>query len=180
MPDALLVIDIQHDFTQPNGRMPVAADQAEQTITNINAMLEASEAKAVLPVYVGNEFGRFDPLNLFRNFASVKGTAGSRLDPRLRVVGNGYFSKRTGNAFSNPGLASFLREAGVEQLYLTGLYAEACVFETFKGARRLGFDCVVVKDAIATKTDERRRAMTERFSTLGAKLTTTAQWLERV
>jgi hypothetical protein len=54
-----------------------------------------------LPIYIGNEFGKLDPLNIFRNFSAIRGTDGCGLDARLRMVGDIYFSKEEGDALSN-------------------------------------------------------------------------------
>jgi nicotinamidase-related amidase len=175
---ALLVIDVQNDFTQPSGRLRVDRTQAEEMIANINAILTSPKAGVLLPIYIGNEFHKFDPLNIFRNFASLEGTKGAKLDPRLKVVNNHYFSKRQGDAFSNPALVDFLRNAKIERLYLAGLQAEACVYRTFLGARKRGFSCSVIEDAVASKTEARRPKMIRRLAREGAEIVVTKQLLE--
>ncbi|MGH8460316.1 MAG: cysteine hydrolase family protein [Stenotrophobium sp.] len=176
---ALLVIDIQKDFTLPSGRLPVESSQAEQIISNINRIIGSKEADGLLPLYIGNEFRKCDPLNLFRNFCALQGSEGSKLDPRLKIVNSHYFAKQRGNAFSNAALASFLRSADITHVYLSGLFADACVFRTFEGARKLGLACSVVSDAIAAKTAARRQKMVEKFSTLGAEIVSTEQLLRQ-
>lgn len=171
---ALLVIDVQKDFTQPSGRKPVSPRQAEQIIGNINTILFLAEINGLLPVYIGNEFRKYDPLNIFRNFAALEGSDGSKLDRRLQVRNSHYFSKQTGDALTNSSLVSFLRAAGIEHIYLTGLYAEACVFNTFQGAQKHGFTCSVVADAIASKTEARRQRMVKKFAGLGASIVSSA------
>ena len=176
---ALLVIDVQKDFTQSSGRLPVDLNQAEQMIANINAIVASTDTEILLPIYIGNEFRKFDPLNIFRNFSAIRGTAGCGLDPRLKIVGDMYFSKEEGDALSNPSLVSFLRESKIEHLYLTGLQAEACVYRTFRGALKRGFSCSVIQDAIASKTEARRQRMLRKFASEGANIVSTAQFLER-
>lgn len=175
---ALLAIDIQNDFTQPFGRMPVDAAQAERVIANLNEVIALTHRSNLLPVYIGNEFNRYDPLNLLRNFAALRGSEGRKLDPRLRFASDNYFAKRQDNAFSNPSLTAFLRNRSIEHLYLAGVYAEACIFRTLKGALRLKFSCAVVSDAIAGKTEASVQQMLGKYMGLGGKVVTTADLVE--
>jgi nicotinamidase/pyrazinamidase len=176
---ALLVIDVQKDFTQSSGRLPVDMNQAEQMIANLNAIVDSLDPDSTLTVYIGNEFRKFDPLNIFRNFFAIGGADGCRLDPRLKIARKYYFSKQEGNALSNASLVSFLRQSNIEHLYLTGLQAEACVYRTFRGALKHGFSCSVIQDAIASKTEAKRQRMLREFSSQGANILSTAQFLER-
>jgi nicotinamidase-related amidase len=176
---ALLVIDVQKDFTQSSGRLPVDLNHVEQMIANINAIVASTDTETLLPIYIGNEFRKLDPLNIFRNFCAIRGTAGCGLDPRLKIVGDMYFSKEEGDALSNPALVSFLRKSKIEHLYLTGLQAEACVYRTFRGALKHGFSCSVIQDAIASKTEARRQRMLRKFASQGANIVSTTQLLGR-
>jgi nicotinamidase-related amidase len=116
-------------------------------------------------------------LNIFRNFCAIRGTAGCGLDPRLKIVGDIYFSKEEGDALSTPALVSFLRKSAIEHLYLTGLQAEACVYRTFRGALKHGFSCSVIQDAIASKTEARRQRTLRTFASQGANVVSTSQLL---
>ena len=176
---ALLVIDVQKDFTQSSGRLPVDLNHAERMIANINAIVAFTDTETLLPIYVGNEFRKLDPLNIFRNFSAIRGTEGSRLDPRLKIVRKVYFSKEEGDALSNRSLVSFLRQSNIEHLYLTGLQAEACIYRTFRGALKHGFSCSVIQDAIASRTEARRKRMLRKFASQGANIVSTSQLLGR-
>jgi nicotinamidase-related amidase len=176
---ALLIIDVQKDFTQSSGRLPVDLNHAEQMIANINAIVASTDRETLLPIYIGNEFRPLDPLNIFRNFAAIRGTEGCGLDPRLKIVGDMYFSKEEGDSLSNPALVSFLRQSKIDHLYLTGLQAEACVYRTFRGALKHGFSCSVIEDAIASKTEAKRQSMLKKFASQGASIVSTAQLLGR-
>ena len=172
---ALLVIDVQKDFTQSSGRLPVDLNQVEPMIANLNAIVASTDKEALLPIYIGNEFRKLDPLNIFRNFSAIRGSDGCRLDARLRIVGDIYFPKEEGDALSNRALLSFLRKSKIEHLYLTGLQAEACVYRTFRGAQKHGFSCSVVQDAIASKTEAKRHRMLNKFASKGATIVSTSE-----
>lgn len=173
--DALLIIDVQQDFTGKNARMPVNKQQASEMIANLNRLTANADTNTTEIVYIGNEFKKWDFLNLFRNFAAVRGTKGTKLDERLHVVNQVYFAKKKGNAFTNPLLDAYLRSQNIKQLYLTGLKAEACIYQTLKGAVKLGYETTVLTDCIATTSGKLRDKMIARYQKKGAALTTSVQ-----
>jgi nicotinamidase-related amidase len=166
---ALLIIDVQNDFTADNAKMPVDKKQAAQMIANLNCLIEDATAKNLLVVYIGNEYKKLDPLNLFRNFAALEKTNGAKQDERLHVVNENYFAKRKGNSFSNPALHSFLQKQKVEELLIAGLYAEHCVFNTIKDALKHNYKPTVLTDCVATKTDLKLEATIDKYVKLGVK-----------
>src|SRR5215510_5472962 len=91
---AMLIIDLQNDFTGQNAKMPVDRNQATQMISNLNLIIDKSKELNLTVIYIGNEYSKYDILNVFRNFAAIKGTEGSKMDHRLHVATNNYFSKK--------------------------------------------------------------------------------------
>jgi nicotinamidase/pyrazinamidase len=169
---AILVVDIQNDFTGENAKMPVDTSQAIQIITNLNRIIDKSKELDLTVIYVGNEYSKFDILNIFRNFAAIKGTDGIEIDKRLHVVTENYFSKHKMNAFSNPKLDKFLKDKNIDEVFIGGLYAEACIYGTTKGAIRNSYLTNILTDCIATKTEAKRKKMIEKYKKLGAKTMT--------
>ena len=75
---------------------------------------------------------------------------GLRLAPEAQVVSKGVESGREAySAFAGTDLERKLREAGVRRLVVGGLATDYCVLQTVLDARSLGFDVVVLRDAIA-------------------------------
>ena len=165
---ALLIIDIQNDFTGEKARMPVDNRQAETMIAHLNRLTDALDLAETEVIYIGNEYEKRDLLNVFRNFAAVKGSEGAKLDRRLRKAGNVYFSKKRGNAFSNPELGVYLRKLGVSELFISGLKAEFCVYATLKAALKQHYKTTVLTDCIATTSDKKRQSMIGKYRKLGA------------
>jgi nicotinamidase-related amidase len=130
---ALLVVDIQADFTGQTAKMPIDRQQANEIITNINKLIDLSPVLGLTVVYIGNEYRLLDPLNIFRNFAAIAGSEGAKLDPKLKIVDRNYFPKTTSNSFSNPELTIFLKQHQIDRVLVTGVYAEACIMQTIKG-----------------------------------------------
>jgi nicotinamidase-related amidase len=172
---ALLVIDIQNDFTAENAKMPVNKLQGDKMMANINQLIDDSVNQNMTIIYIGNEYGLFNPLNIFRNFAAIKNTEGTKLDARLHVINEHYFSKAKGNAFSNPDLEYFLKSEQINEIYIGGLYADHCILATAKGAQKLQYNVTILTDCIATKSNEKLSDSIEKFKKLGVKLSTSVQ-----
>jgi nicotinamidase-related amidase len=154
---ALLVIDLQRDFLEDDGRMPVARTQVEPLLRAANALIDAATSRGALVVYILNAFPATQRVaNFFRRGAAVAGTPGAQLDPRVHVVSGGTFIKERGDAFTNPALAAFLRERRITRLAILGVFAPACVRATTRGALREGYRVTVVSDGVAAGSDRAR------------------------
>ena len=165
---ALLILDIQDDFTGNNAKMPMDSVQTNQMIQNLNNLLTKLAPSNYEIIYIGNEFSRFDFLNLFRNFAAIKGTRGTKQDSRLNIISENYFPKNKENAFTNPALDSFLKSKSVKELFISGLKSEACVYSTTKGALKNGYKVNVLTDCISTTSDKKRDRMLAKYMKVGA------------
>jgi nicotinamidase-related amidase len=167
--EAILILDVQEDFTGEHARMPVSASQASAMIDSLNKLIDHMQGSGTEIIYIGNEFSRWDPANLFRNFAAVRGSKGAKLDKRLHVVNNNYFSKHQGNAFTNPRLPDFLQKRGIHSVYIAGLYSEGCVSASVRGAIKTGFNVTVLTDCLASKKDQNKDRAIARFGKKGIK-----------
>lgn len=58
------------------------------------------------------------------------------------------FLKHTSSAFASTDLASFLRENGITELFVTGAVAGFCINSTIRAGADLGFDMTVIEDAV--------------------------------
>ena len=178
--DALLVVDLQRDFL-PGGSLPVSG--ADRVVRRINRCLDLF-AECELPVFFsrnwhpatycsfqeqGGEFPRH----------CVEGSAGAafaddlRLPMQLRIVSKSTRPEHDScSAFDGTDLAGRLRAGGVNRLFVGGLATDHCVLQTVKDARELGFDVVVLRDAVAAidaRPGDGRRALA-RMQELGASL----------
>ncbi len=169
---AILILDIQDDFTKTNGRYPVDERQAAEMIHNLNNLLAGLKENYATVVYIGNEFSRLNPLNLFRNFAAIKGSKGTKIDDRLNVVSINYFAKRWDNSFTNPDLDKFLKQLEISEIFIAGVKAEACVKATAKGALKRGYKTTVLVDCIATSSDAKRTRLIETYKNIGIQVLT--------
>lgn len=166
---ALLMLDIQHDFTSEEAKIPMDFLQTTQMINNLNKLLDETDQENVEVIYIGNEFSKFDFLNIFRNFAAIKNTKGATLDSRLKVVSNNYFAKNKQDAFTNPALNTFLQSNDIKELFISGLMAEACVYATIKSAIKIGYKVNVLTDCITTTSIRKKEKTLLKYLQIGAK-----------
>ncbi|MGK6314688.1 isochorismatase family protein [Neorhizobium sp. DT-125] len=89
------------------------------------------------------------------------------------------FSKKVGDAFSNPELGKWVEEQGAPEVVLLGAQTDFCIAATVKGALSNGLKVTVVSDAHSTldQPDEAAPAIINRynaqFAEAGVNLVTT-------
>ncbi len=171
--DVLLVVDVQHDF-MPGGAL--AVPRGDEVVPVINALAQRF-ANVVLTQdwhpprhisFASSHAGKqpFERIRLDYGEQilwpdhCVQGTAGAALHPGLAVahaqlvVRKGYHpAVDSYSAFAEAdrkhatGLAGYLRERGLERVFVCGLATDFCVAWSAVDARRAGFRTVVVEDA---------------------------------
>lgn len=166
---ALIVVDVQNDFADPEGSLYVRG--GEDVVDIINAEITTARRNGASVVYSQDwhpaRTPHFEIDGGVWPVHCVKDTWGAALHPGLVVDGpivtkgsngeDGYsgFTVRdpqTG-AETSTGLTELLREDNVTRVVVTGLAGDVCVKHTALDALRLGFDTVVL-DA-ATRDVER-------------------------
>jgi nicotinamidase/pyrazinamidase len=175
---ALLVLDLQVDFVDPAGRLPISRDQISPVLAAANRAIAAANGGRLAVAYIGNEYGVWDiPGNWFRRGAAMKNSCGSALDPRVtRIAGTPYFAKHRGDAFSNDALDHFLVSNAIGRVVLAGVYADACIYCTARSAINRGYRVTVLADAVGAASDEDRRAALRSLSRLGVDAETVADF----
>ncbi len=155
---ALIVVDVQNDFADPEGGLYV--QDGEEVVPVINEEIAAARAAGALVVYTQDWHPETTP-----HFAKdggtwpvhcIAGTWGAELHPALEVVddapvvrkgvdgGDGYsgFSVRdpVSGEESATELGRHLEEAGTERVVVAGLAGDVCVKETALDARERGYE----------------------------------------
>ena len=131
---ALLVIDMQIDYIDKNGRFPINHNQIDNLILNTNNIIEEFYQNGYTIIYLRNIFRRNDIKNIFRNFAVIEGTPGAEIDPGINIVSGNIFDKYKPDAFSSNDFNNFLIENQINELFLCGVMADECVYYTALGA----------------------------------------------
>lgn len=178
---ALLVMDLQVDFLDSTGNMPVALHQISPMIEAANRIISHTRDLNIAPIYILNAFSRLDFIgNLIRSKAAIAGSRGANLDPRIEVMGKLQFTKRKPDAFTNGDLEDLLISKQVDHLVMTGVFADQCVRATARGAINRGYRVTVLKDAVAAASDEKREQAIEKLKLDGATIATVNQFLSRL
>jgi nicotinamidase/pyrazinamidase len=162
---ALIVVDVQNDFADPDGALFV--DGGEAVVDAVNAEIDAATAAGATVVYTQDWHPPATP-----HFVTgggpwpvhcVHDTWGAELHPRLRVEGptvrkgTGGEDGYSGFTMSDPvtgertstGLDEVLRERDVERVVVVGLALDVCVKATALDAIALGYPCEVRREASA-------------------------------
>jgi nicotinamidase/pyrazinamidase len=161
---ALVVVDVQNDFADPQGSLYVPG--AEQAVEAINREVDAAHQAASLVVYTQDwhpaSTPHFEKDGGVWPTHCVQRSWGAQLYEPLRVVDGPVVRKGTEgedgySAFSvrDPQsgeeapteLEAMLRDRRVARVVIVGLAQDVCVKETVLDAERLGFDATVITDA---------------------------------
>jgi nicotinamidase-related amidase len=178
---AVLALDLQRDFLEDGGRMPIARAQVEPLIAAANAIAAAATARARPVVLVGNEFPASQwILNVLRRHAAEAGSPGAATDPRVHLGESAYFPKTEGSAFTNPALEAYLRDAGIDELVVLGVFAGACVRATCLGAMERGFAVTLVREGVGAGSDGGRTRALASLGRAGARIASTDEAIARL
>lgn len=146
---ALLVVDIQEDYTGSTAIDPFPYKHSDKLISTINSVIEAASESNLVVAYIAQELPDNFIYRAISKGRSIKGHPGTAFDARLHVVNKNYFSKQMSDSFSNPELESFLINNNVNEIFITGLDAEKCVYNTAKGALNRGCKVTIISDGVA-------------------------------
>lgn len=160
---ALIVVDVQNDFVDPNGGLSVA--EAEATLPVINDEVARAAQAGGLVVYTQDwhpaDTSHFQKDGGIWPVHCVQGTWGAQLHPALDVRGDvvqkgaagddaySGFTQRnpTTGVESATDLETLLRRRAIERAVIVGIAADVCVKATALDAIRLGFATSVIRDA---------------------------------
>ncbi len=153
--DALVIVDMQNDFVTGSLAVPHGAE----VVGPLNRAIDAFGARG-LPVVATRDWHPPDHCS-FRSQGGpwpphcVAGTAGADYVPDLRLPGDAvHVLKATTpdadaySAFQGTDLAADLHARGVRRLIVGGLASDYCVLNTVRDGIDLGFDVLVLSDAV--------------------------------
>jgi nicotinamidase-related amidase len=171
---ALLVIDVQENLLDSRSRLHMDPIAVSSFIRNLNKSIEFFEANNLPVIYIVNEWT--DPiLNLLTGNVCKKGGKGTGIDKKVNRVNDKVYSKSRMNALTNKELSRFLKASAISELYITGLFAEACIKGTAKGAIRNNYSAVIIEDAIGSKNTKKKLASLLYCERKGANIISTQQ-----
>jgi nicotinamidase/pyrazinamidase len=167
---ALIIVDMLHDFIDPQGALCVPG--AVGIVPAVRRELERARAAGETIIHVcdahdsdDREFERFPP-------HAVAGSAGAEIIGQLAPrQGELVVSKRRYSPFYDTELHDLLVELGVSQATVVGVCTHICVMETVAGLANRDLAVRVVRDAVADFDPELAQAALKRMENLfGAEI----------
>lgn len=168
---ALLIIDMQRDFLEPDGFGEMLGNDVSQLRRTIepNRVLLAAWRAAGLTVIHTREGHRPDlsdlpPAKKIRGHGAktigdtgpmgrilVRGEAGHDIIPELYPLPSEPVIDKPGKgAFFATDLQAILQNRGLTQLVVTGVTTEVCVNTTVREANDRGYECLVPEDCVGS------------------------------
>jgi len=165
---ALLVVDIQEDYTGPQAKKPYR--DGDKIVMVSNVLLTQAQTRGDVVVYIKNVID--NPIvSVFTGGINAPGSPGTEMDRRLiKVPGAMTFTKSLSDAFSTPELDAYLRENQVNQLLITGLDGAYCVNATARGALNRGYKVTLFRDGIATESSKSIDKLSQNWREAGAQV----------
>jgi nicotinamidase-related amidase len=185
---ALIVIDMQRDFLEPNGFGELLGNDVSlvrDAIEPTRAVLDAARAAGMLVVHTreghrpdladcpsakltrgGKTFiGTDGPMGRIL----VRGEQGHDIVPELSPAeGEPVVDKPGKGAFFATDLHQILQNYGIQTLLVCGVTLEVCVHTTVREANDRGYECAVLEDCVASYFSEFQRVGLEMIKAQGA------------
>ena len=134
MSKALVVIDIQNDITK----------HYRDIIDKINDAIFRAQSQGMYIVYIKHN-------NLTAGTRTFKpNTKGAELVPELSVVSEHIFVKTKSNALTSEDFTRFITDSKIDEFFICGADATACVKSTSYNMAKSGFKVHVISDCITS------------------------------
>jgi nicotinamidase-related amidase len=160
---ALVVIDIQNDITK----------HYRDIIDTVNEAIDWAQASGVLVAYIRHH-------NLSASTRTFKlGTRGAEFVPELKVVSDDIFEKSKANALTSEAFSGYIRENDIDEFYITGADATACVKSTCFNMRKAGYAVHVISDCVTSYDLRKMDEMLAYYAGKGCEVATLQELLER-
>ena len=132
--EALVVIDLQNDITK----------NYKKIIGQVNKAIDWAAANEMHIIYIKH-------CNLSEKTRTFKpDTKGAELVPELKVVTDDIFEKSKASALTSEAFAGFIEKNDIEEFYITGADATACVKSTGYNLVKAGYKVHVISDCVTS------------------------------
>jgi nicotinamidase-related amidase len=165
---ALLVLDMQEDFLGENAKAPIETEQIPAITAVVNSLIDEFERNGEQIIYIKSEFPKKAIGNRIRHYAAIEGSPGTIIFGKIRISGNAIFSKKEPDAFSNPEFEKYLIANQINQLVITGVYADQCVLYTTLGALNRKYQVKFVRNGVGDSSGKKVNKACETVKKKGA------------
>jgi len=151
---ALVIIDIQNDITK----------NYKEIIDNINRSIDWAVSSDIHVVYIRH-------YNLSAGTRTFKpDTRGSELVSDMKIVSKNIFEKSKGNALTSEDFADFIKKNEINEFYITGADAIACVKSTVFNMCKENYKVTVISDCITSYDKKKIDEMLHYYEKNGSKI----------
>ena len=151
---ALVVIDIQNDITK----------HYRDIIGNINSAIEWAVVEEMHVIYIKHN-------NITAATRTFKpGSKGEELVPEMKVVSDNIFVKTKSNALTSEAFSVFIAASGINEFYVAGADATACVKSTCFNMTKAGFTVHVLSDCITSYDQKKLPEMLAYYENKGCEV----------
>lgn len=156
---ALIIIDIQNDITK----------HYKDIIDNINAAIDWAADGGIHIVYIKHN-------NLSAGTRTFKpDTLGAELVPEMKIVSNNIFLKTKGNALTSEEFIAFIEKNEINEFYITGADATACVKSTCFNMAKAGYKVHVISDCVTSYDLKKMDEMFAYYAKQGCEVKTISE-----
>jgi nicotinamidase-related amidase len=151
---ALVVIDLQNDITK----------NYKEIVGKVNAAIDWAASREIHVVYIKHN-------NLSEGTRTFKpGTSGAELVPEMKIVSENIFTKSKGNALTSEAFAAFIRDHQIQEFYIAGADAIACVKSTCFRMAKEGYAVHVLSDCITSYDKRKIDEMLDYYASKGCRV----------
>ena len=151
---ALVVIDIQNDITK----------HYRDIIENINFAIDWAMEQGMTVIYIKHN-------NLSTGTRTFKpDTKGAEFAPELKVVSDNIFVKTKANALTSADFSEFIRTNDIDEFYITGADATACVKSTCFNMTKAGYTVHVISDCVTSYDPKKMPEMLAYYTDKGCEV----------
>ena len=157
---ALVVIDIQNDITK----------HYRDNIGNINAAIEWAVTEGMHIVYIKHN-------NTTAGTRTFKpGSKGEDLVPEMKVVSDNIFVKTKSNALTSEAFSAFITANDINEFYVAGADATACVKSTCFNMTKAGCMVHVLSDCVTSYDLKKLPEMLAYYESKGCEVKTLGEY----
>ena len=161
MNKALVVIDIQNDITK----------HYKDIIEKINVAIDWAVNNGMYVVYIKHN-------NITAETRTFKpDTKGAELVPELKVVSSNVFVKTKSNALTSEAFTAFISENNIDEFYITGADATACVKSTCFNMAKAGYKVHVISDCVTSYDLKKMDEMLTYYADKGCEVKALSEYI---
>ena len=161
MSKAFVVIDLQNDITK----------HYRDIIDKVNEAINWAQSQGMYIVYIKHN-------NITVGTRTFKsGTKGAELVPELSVVSEHIFVKTKANALTSEDFARFIADNEIDEFFLCGADATACVKSTSYNMVKTGYSVHVISDCVTSYDLKKMDEMLEYYAKKGCDVKTLGEFV---